>query len=72
MKICIVCSGNFKNDRIDIYQTAIYEQVKELENLGNDVFLFLIKGKGIKGYLKNRKRLICFLNDNKLMQLYHY
>ena len=65
MKICIVCSGNFKNDRIDIYQTAIYEQVKELENLGNDVFLFLIKGKGIKGYLKNRKRLICFLNDNK-------
>ena len=58
MKICIVCSGNFKNDRIDIYQTAIYEQVKELENLGNDVFLFLIKGKGIKGYLNYKITLL--------------
>ena len=64
MKIGIVCSGNFKSNRFDIYQSSIHDQVVELRKFKHEVLIFLIKGKGIIGYLRNRKKLKFFLNKN--------
>ena len=61
MKICVVCSGNFGKEMPDVSQSAVYEQVMGLEDLGYDIHFFLIKGKGVKGYLKNRKPLREFI-----------
>ena len=63
MKICIVCSGNFKKSRLSFYQSAIYELAKETENRGHTIDFFLIKGKGYLGYLSNRKKLQKFINS---------
>lgn len=68
MKILIVCSGNprfnhefnFKVDR-----AFIYEQVEMLKKLGTDIDVFLIKGKGMAGYLKNLPLLRSTLKQNR-------
>ncbi len=61
MKICIVCSGNVDTSRLDIFQSAVFEQVSEIRNKIKTVDFFLIKGRGIWGYLKNRKKLQKFI-----------
>lgn len=48
MKILIVCSGN--SDRIS---TIVRDQGEALQYQGIDIDYFLIKGRGIIGYLKN-------------------
>lgn len=56
MKILLVHSGNAVSDSSDY--TFVKEQGDALQNIGHDVFYFAIKGKGLKGYLGNRKRLV--------------
>ncbi|MBN2396660.1 MAG: glycosyltransferase family 4 protein [Candidatus Atribacteria bacterium] len=56
MKILIVCSGNF-NLSFEISQAFIYDQIQALKKLGVEIDLFLVKGMGMKGYVKNLKAL---------------
>jgi teichuronic acid biosynthesis glycosyltransferase TuaC len=59
MNILIVCSGNFENFDYKIHQSFIYEQVNAVNKLDPNINFdqFFIKGKGIKGYLKNLRKL---------------
>ena len=55
MRVLIVCGGNIASDKFvfEIHQPFIYEQMKELKKLGVEFDVYLIKGKGILGYLAN-------------------
>lgn len=53
MRVLIVCSKN--SGKIAPF---IQEQAESLVRIGLDVDYFTIEGKGLKGYLKNRKRLM--------------
>ncbi|MCZ6594906.1 MAG: glycosyltransferase [Bacteroidetes bacterium] len=55
MKILIVCSGNPKNGKFDFntHQSFVEEQMSALNKTGVKTELFLIKGRGVFGYLKN-------------------
>ena len=53
MKVLVVCSEN--SGRIAPF---IEEQVHALRQIGLQIQIFGIKGKGIRGYLKNRKLLL--------------
>jgi teichuronic acid biosynthesis glycosyltransferase TuaC len=53
MKVLVVCSSN--SNRIAPF---IAEQIDALRQLDVDIQIFGIKGKGIRGYLKNRKLLL--------------
>ena len=48
MKVLIVASGNSA-----VISPFVKEQGDSLKELGLDIDYFLIKGKGITGYLKN-------------------
>ena len=68
MKILIVCSGNVENFDFTIHQAFISEQIESLKQVFNIEYdTFFIKGKGIKGYLKNvsplRKKIKGYLPD---------
>lgn len=52
MRILIVASGNHK-----YVAPFVAEQAKALQQTGNDVLIYLIKGHGIVGYLRNLKKL---------------
>ena len=67
IKICIVCSGNFPGGekKLPIYQAFIHDQTVELEKNKCDVSFFLIKGKGIRGYLNNIFKLKKFVKTKK-------
>lgn len=58
MKILIVCSGN--SGRISPY---ISDQKEALEKLGINIKIFLIKGKGPIGYLKNLPKLKNYIKE---------
>ena len=60
MRILIVCSGNA--DRISPF---ILEQVDSLRKLHAEIDFFIIKGKGIIGYLKNYYKLRTTLKEIK-------
>ena len=64
MRVLIVCSGNF-----DQVSPFISEQVDSLKNYGINFSYYLIKGKGIIGYLKNIKTTI-FLAENSFKIIY--
>jgi N-acetyl sugar amidotransferase len=72
MRILIVCSGNKSAGEFQfaLDQPFIYEQTKSLELLEVEIELFLIKGKGILGYLKNIKKLRNVIN-NKNFDIIH-
>ena len=72
MRILIVCSGNKSAGEFQfpLDQPFIYEQTKSLELLDAEIELFLIKGKGITGYLKNIKKLRNVIN-NKNFDIVH-
>jgi len=53
MRILVVCSGNSGKAA-----PFIQEQAEQLRNAGCEVELFLIRGKGWMGYLKNRSALV--------------
>jgi len=68
MKILIVCSGNAENFDFKLHQAFIYEQIESLKQVFNIEYnTFFIKGKRIKGYLKNipslRKKIKNYLPD---------
>jgi len=56
MKILVVCSGNARNGKFvfEIDRAFIHEQIEAIKKEFNVEFdIFLIKGRGIKGYIKN-------------------
>lgn len=54
MKILIVCSGNVNNFNFEIHHAFIHEQIESVKSIYEIEYdVFLVKGKGIKGYLKN-------------------
>ncbi|CAM3948817.1 glycosyltransferase family 4 protein [Flavobacterium branchiophilum] len=53
MRVLIVCSGNAQ-----VIAPFIVEQVNALKKLDVEIEYFLIKGKGILGYIKNYKALL--------------
>ncbi|AFN75909.1 glycosyl transferase group 1 [Melioribacter roseus P3M-2] len=54
MKVLIVCSGNAPDFNFQIHQAFIYEQIETVKRYYHiDYDKFFIKGKGIRGYLKN-------------------
>jgi glycosyltransferase involved in cell wall biosynthesis len=61
MRVLFVCSGN---SEIGI-SPIILNQAKSLEKRGLEIHYFLIKGKGIAGYLRNAKKLRSYLAKNK-------
>jgi glycosyltransferase involved in cell wall biosynthesis len=68
MRVLIVCSGNVENFDFTIHQAFIFEQIESLKQVFNIEYdTFFIKGKGIKGYLKNiaplRKKINSYLPD---------
>lgn len=65
MKALIVCGGNFDGgiEKISIHQAFIYDQAQALIKKGIEIEYYLIKGKGIKGYVYNIKKLKFFLKN---------
>jgi glycosyltransferase involved in cell wall biosynthesis len=61
MKVLIVCSGNLNGAngpfKLEIHRPFIWEQILALNNIGVETDIFLIRGKGIRGYLKNLRPL---------------
>ncbi len=54
MKVLIVCSGNAENFDFKLHQAFVYEQIETIKQKFNIEYdTFLIKGKGIKGYLNS-------------------
>lgn len=55
IKVLIVCSGNFEDPyhNFQLQQSFVYEQMESLKKLNVEFDIFLIRGKGILGYLKN-------------------
>ncbi len=60
MKILIVCSIN--SGRISPF---VSEQAESLQKKGCEIDYFTISGKGFKGYLQNRKKLILKIKEYK-------
>lgn len=48
MRVLIVCSGNSGS-----ISPFVSDQVQWLQRLGLDVYIFAVRGKGVKGYLSN-------------------
>jgi len=59
VKVLIVASGNSA-----VISPFVKEQVDSLKEIGLDIDYFLIKGKGITGYLKNYFNLIRLIKTN--------
>jgi len=60
MKVLIVCSGNSQsgnNFKFEIDQAFIFDQMEALKKFNIEFDIFLISGKGIKGYLIGLKKL---------------
>jgi glycosyltransferase involved in cell wall biosynthesis len=67
VKVLVVCSGNTPGGEefnLKIHQAFIYEQEQSLKRFGVQVEYFLIKGKGILGYLKHYAKLKKELTKN--------
>jgi len=62
LKILFVCSGNKKTEIVPI----IKAQGDSLKKNGVEIIYFTIKGKGIKGYLKNIAELKKYLSTEKV------
>lgn len=61
MKVLFVCSGN----KADGPGAVVANQAQSLKNAGVEIDYYLIKGKGIKGYLQNIKGLKKQTDRNK-------
>lgn len=67
VKVLVVCSGNTSGGEefiLKIHQAFIYEQEQSLKNYGVLVDYFIIRGKGIIGYLKHFPKLKNELKKN--------
>lgn len=63
MKTLFVCSGNSNKFNIAPF---IQSQGDSLQNEGVDMYYFTIRAKGIRGYLKEAKRLKQFLKNKEI------
>ena len=63
MKVLFVCSGNFQG-KFEHAQVFVHELMQSLQNEGLTCDLFLVRGNGVSGYLKNGLRLRRFLSKN--------
>jgi len=61
MKVLFVCSGNSDNFTISPFIKA---QGESLIQAGVDIEFFLVKGKGLLGYLKSARKLRTYLKEN--------
>ncbi|MDR6967859.1 glycosyltransferase involved in cell wall biosynthesis [Flavobacterium arsenatis] len=59
MKVLIVCSGNSQNI------CFITDQAESLKKIGVEISFYLIKGSGIKGYLKNYSLMLQAIKEFK-------
>ena len=66
MRVLIIASGN--SPKISPF---VEEQVNSLKELGLVIDYFLIRGKGILGYLKNYFLLIKTLKNNNCYDIIH-
>lgn len=67
MRVLIVCSGNSSEGQpfdLKLNHAFIYEQVEAVKSFGIEFDYFLIKGKGLRGYLKHHEKLIKALQNN--------
>ncbi len=57
MNVLIVCSGNHSDFSFEKHQAFIYDQVNAIKGINKEIHFetFFVKGKGLKGYLKNLK-----------------
>ena len=60
MKILILCSGNYDYS----IKPYINEQAEAISKSGIEIKLFLIKGKGMIGYLKNLPAFLKTIRQN--------
>ncbi|MBN1227069.1 MAG: glycosyltransferase family 4 protein [Deltaproteobacteria bacterium] len=68
MKILLICSGNSGQPNI-----AVLRQAESLQKAGLEIDFFLIKGRGLKGYIKNIKPLRITMKQNNYDILHaHY
>jgi glycosyltransferase involved in cell wall biosynthesis len=70
LRILVVCSGNSvdstKNFNFENTKVFVDEQIKALREYHHvDFTVFLIKGKGLYGYLKNYKSFIQVIEENR-------
>lgn len=65
MKILIVCSGNSLNFVFEKNMAFVYDQMNAIKKLNKDISfdVFLVHGKGINGYLKQKTKLIEKINE---------
>jgi glycosyltransferase involved in cell wall biosynthesis len=63
--VLIACSGNATDFDFQKHQAFIFDQVEAIKALDTTIEFayFFIKGKGIKGYLSNLKKLVNSLNN---------
>ncbi|RZL46671.1 MAG: glycosyltransferase [Pedobacter sp.] len=57
MRVLIICSGNSSNI------CFITDQAESLRKIGVEISFYLIKGSGVKGYLKNYKSMLEAINE---------
>ncbi len=63
MRVLIVCSGTYENSIYEKRKPFIHEQMNALKKYGVEFDIFLIKKKGIFGYLQSRKILLEKINS---------
>lgn len=65
MKILIVCSGNSPNFVFEKNMAFVYDQINAIKRLDKAVSfnLFLVQGRGFKGYLSQRTKLIEMIDE---------
>lgn len=70
MTILFICSGNSKDFGIAPF---VLSQAKSLGKEGIEVLFYKVIGKGIRGYLKNVRKLRAFLREHKVDVIHaHY
>lgn len=70
MTILFICSGNSKDFGIAPF---VLSQAKSLQEEGVEVLFYKVIGKGVRGYLKNVRKLRAFLREQKVDVIHaHY
>jgi teichuronic acid biosynthesis glycosyltransferase TuaC len=59
MKVLIVCSGNAVHFSLEKDQAFIFDQIKSVEKINRNIQfnIYALKGKGVKGYLNQRRQI---------------
>ncbi|MFW5803825.1 MAG: glycosyltransferase, partial [bacterium] len=72
MNVLFVSSGN-KSNNIDKPGAVVYNQGESLKKQGVNIDYFLVKGKELRGYIKEARRLKKHLKKNSVSIIHaHY